>query len=123
MSRSESGLRQALARIPALREEFWSSVSVPGDGDEMNSALERAGRVADFLDLGELMCHDALARTESCGCHFRVESQTTENEPQRDDAHFSHVSVWGYAGDRQPPALHKEPLAFENVQPSVRSYK
>lgn len=123
MSRSEAGLRRALAQIPDLREEFWRLVSVPGQGEELNPALERAGRVADFLELGELMCHDALTRSESCGCHFRVESQTSEGEARRDDVHFSHVSVWEYGGYNQSPVLHKEPLLFEHVQPSERSYK
>ncbi|HUQ98529.1 MAG TPA: fumarate reductase/succinate dehydrogenase flavoprotein subunit [Gemmatimonadaceae bacterium] len=123
MSRNEAGLRLALQRIPELREEFWQNVNVPGSDVELNQALEKAGRVADFLELGELMCIDALHRTESCGGHFREESQTPDGEALRDDTNFSYVAAWEYAGDEKPPVLNKEPLVFENVKLSQRSYK
>ena len=123
MSRNEAGLRLALEKIPQLREEFWRDVNVPGSGVELNQSLERAGRVADFLELGELMCIDALHRQESCGGHFREESQTPDGEALRDDANFSYVAGWEYAGDGQSPILNKEPLVFENVKLSQRSYK
>jgi len=122
MARNDAGLRQALARIPEIREEFWREVLVPGGEQDLNQSLERAGRVADYLEFAELMVRDALTRTESCGCHFRQESQTAEHEAKRDDANFSHVSVWQYQ-EQGEPVLHKEPLVFENVQPSQRSYK
>ncbi len=123
MARNEAGLRKALQRIPELREEFWQNVRVPGESGELNQELEKAGRVADFLELGELMCIDALTRTESCGGHFREESQTEDGEALRDDANFSFVSAWEYTGNLAKPELHKEPLAFEYVKPSQRSYK
>jgi len=123
MARNEKGLREALQQIPAIREEFWQKVIVPGSGQSLNQSLERAGRVADFLEFAEVMVMDALERTESCGCHLREESQTAENEALRDDAGFSHVAAWEYTGPGAPPILHKEPLSFENVQPSQRSYK
>lgn len=123
MARNEQGLKEALVRIPQLREEFWRDVKVPGENEELNQALEKAGRVADFLELGELMCIDALHRTESCGGHFREESQTPEGEALRDDEHFSYVAAWQYSGDDNAPILHKEPLEFEYVHPSQRSYK
>jgi succinate dehydrogenase / fumarate reductase, flavoprotein subunit len=123
MSRNEAGLKLALEKIPELRAEFWRNVNVPGSDAELNQALEKAGRVADFLELAELMCIDALQRTESCGAHFREESQTPEGEALRDDAHFSYVSAWEYAGEGRPPILNKEPLVFENVKLSQRSYK
>jgi succinate dehydrogenase / fumarate reductase flavoprotein subunit len=123
MARSASGLQEALERIPALREEFWQNVQVPGEGEAFNQALECAGRVADFLEFGELLCRDALAREESCGGHFRTEHQTEEGEALRDDEEFSHVSCWEYRGPNETPLMHKEPLHFETVQPSVRSYK
>ena len=123
MSRSDAGLKLALRRIPELRNEFWSDVNVPGSDVELNQALEKAGRVADFLELGELMCLDALHRTESCGGHFREESQTPDGEALRDDANFAYVAAWEYAGERQSPVLNKEPLVFENVKLSQRSYK
>jgi succinate dehydrogenase / fumarate reductase flavoprotein subunit len=122
MARHDAGLREALDEIPALREEFWSDARVLGADGSLNVSLEKAGRVADFLDYGELMCRDALQRTESCGGHFRVESQTEEGEARRDDENFANVSVWEFAGDRDP-VMHTEPLEFEFVQPSVRSYK
>jgi succinate dehydrogenase / fumarate reductase flavoprotein subunit len=123
MSRNERGLRTALGKIRELREEFWRNVNVPGSDAELNQALERAGRVADFLELGELMCLDALHRTESCGGHFREESQTPDGEALRDDAHFAYVAAWEYAGEGKSPILNKEPLVFENVKLSQRSYK
>lgn len=122
MARSAEGLERARLAIASLRERFWSDVSVPGEGAELNQSLERAGRVADFLELGELMCIDALHRTESCGAHFRVESQTPDGEPMRDDERFSYVAAWEYAGEGRPPILHREPLVFEVAHPSIRSY-
>jgi succinate dehydrogenase / fumarate reductase flavoprotein subunit len=123
MSRNEAGLRTALDKIRELRKEFWRNVNVPGSEAELNQALERAGRVADFLELGELMCLDALHRTESCGGHFREESQTPDGEALRDDQHFAYVAAWEYAGEGASPILNKEPLVFENVKLSQRSYK
>jgi succinate dehydrogenase / fumarate reductase, flavoprotein subunit len=123
MSRNEAGLRTALARIPELRNEFWQNVNVPGSDRQLNQALEKAGRVADFFELAELICLDALERTESCGGHFREESQTPDGEALRDDEHFAYVAAWEYAGRRAQPVLHKEPLVFENVKLSQRSYK
>jgi succinate dehydrogenase / fumarate reductase flavoprotein subunit len=123
MARSDAGLRQALARIPELRREFHDTVRVLGTGEEVNQSLEKAGRVADFLELAELMCIDALHRTESCGGHFRVESQTPEGEARRDDANFSYVAAWERQGSGKAPALHKEPLTFEYVHLAQRSYK
>ncbi|MBN9758348.1 Succinate dehydrogenase flavoprotein subunit [Pseudonocardia sp. Ae406_Ps2] len=123
MERTEDGLRKALDRIPELRREFWSNVKVPGTGAELNQSLEKAGRVADFLELGELMCLDALVRRESCGGHFRAESQTEDGEAQRDDENFSFTSAWEYTGRGQAPVLHKEELTFEYVHPTQRSYK
>jgi succinate dehydrogenase flavoprotein subunit len=123
MARNASGLREALDRIPALREEFWQNVQVPGEGESFNQALELAGRVADFLEFGELMCRDALAREESCGGHFREEHQTEEGEALRNDEEFSHASCWEYRGPDESPLMHKEPLHFETLHPSVRSYK
>jgi succinate dehydrogenase / fumarate reductase flavoprotein subunit len=122
MARNQAGLEAALQRIPAIRDEFWTNVRVLGDGDSFNQALERAGRVADYLEFAELMCLDALERRESCGGHFREEFQTPDGEAARDDARFSHVSAWEYAGPGEPPVLHKEPLVFESVKPSTRSY-
>ena len=123
MSRNDAGLKIALRKIPELRDEFWRDVNVPGSDVELNQALEKAGRVADFFELGELMCLDALHRTESCGGHFREESQTPDGEALRDDANFAYVAAWEYAGERQSPILNKEPLVFENVKLSQRSYK
>lgn len=123
MSRNEQELKEALKIIPQLREEFWKNVNVPGDGDHFNKNLEFAGRVADFLELGELMARDALDRRESCGGHFREESQTPEGEALRDDANFCHVSAWQYQGEGKAPLLHKEPLKFEYVKLTQRSYK
>jgi succinate dehydrogenase / fumarate reductase flavoprotein subunit len=123
MARSAQGLREALGRIPALREEFWRNVNVPGSDAELNQALERAGRVADFLELSELMCRDALDREESCGGHFRVEYQTPDGEALRNDQDFAYVSAWEYLGANREPQLHKEPLEFEYVHLAQRSYK
>ena len=123
MARTEAGLKRALELLPKLREEFWSDLLVSGTGDELNQSLERAGRVADFFELGELMCMDALERRESCGGHFREESQTPDGEAQRDDANFCHVAAWEYKGEGQAPERHVEPLAFESVHLATRSYK
>ena len=123
MARTEASLSHALARIPEIREEFWQNVNVPGEGTELNQSLERAGRVADFIELGELMCLDALHRTESCGGHFREESQTPDGEALRDDENFSYVAAWEYTGVGNAPTLHKEALDFDYVHPSQRSYK
>jgi succinate dehydrogenase / fumarate reductase flavoprotein subunit len=123
MARSAEGLCDAIQRIPALREEFWQNVNVPGSDGELNQALEKAGRVADFLELGELMCRDALHREESCGGHFRVEYQTEEGEAKRDDERFTYVAAWEWRGDDAEPCLNREPLTFENVQLATRSYK
>jgi succinate dehydrogenase / fumarate reductase flavoprotein subunit len=122
MERDEAGLRKALERIPELREEFWQRVKVPGTGERLNQELEKAGRVADFFELAELMCVDALHRAESCGGHFRSESQTQDGEALRDDANYSYVAAWEYTGVGQPPVLHKEELVFDHVTPSTRSY-
>jgi succinate dehydrogenase / fumarate reductase flavoprotein subunit len=123
MSRTAQGLEKAIGQIRALREEFWQNVTVPGSGDDLNQSLEKAGRVADFFELGELMCIDALERNESCGGHFREEYQTPDGEAQRDDEHFSYVAAWGYRGPGNHPELNKEPLEFNYVHPSQRSYK
>ena len=123
MARNKEGLESALAQLPDLKEKFWSEVYVPGTGTDINQSLERAGRVADFLEFADVMVRDALAREESCGCHLREESQTPENEAKRDDANYSHVAVWQHQGDDAAPVMHKEQLVFENVTPSQRSYK
>jgi succinate dehydrogenase / fumarate reductase flavoprotein subunit len=123
MERTEEGLRKALELIPALREEFWKRVKVTGKGEELNQQLEKAGRVADFFELAELMVIDALHRTESCGGHFRAESQDEEGEAKRDDDNFGYVAAWEWAGEGEQPVLHKEALDFENVKPTQRSYK
>jgi succinate dehydrogenase / fumarate reductase flavoprotein subunit len=123
MTRNAAGLRDALVRIPELREEFWRNLNVPGSDAELNQALEKAGRVADFLELGELMCRDALHREESCGGHFREEHQTEDGEAKRDDERFAYVAAWEYTGDLGSPRLHKEPLDFEYVHLAQRSYK
>jgi succinate dehydrogenase / fumarate reductase flavoprotein subunit len=123
MARNTQGLQHCLQRIPELREEFWKNVRVLGTGEELNQSLEKAGRVADFIEFGELMCLDALERNESCGGHFREEYQTPEGEALRDDANFSYAAAWEYQGPGARPALHKEPLEFEYVHPAQRSYK
>jgi succinate dehydrogenase / fumarate reductase flavoprotein subunit len=123
MSRSAAGLTRALAEIPRLREAFWKDVAVLGSGEELNQALEKAGRVADFLEFAELVCRDALHREESCGGHFRVEHQTPDGEAKRDDARFCYVAAWQFAGEGQAPVLHREPLTFEAVPLTERSYK
>ncbi len=134
MARSKEGLTKALEKIPQIREEFWQNVRIPGSGDNVNMELEKAGRVADFIEFGETMCYDALAREESCGGHFRTEHQFFDNSPEviagntqageakRDDANFAHVSAWEYKGNDTPPVLHKEPLVYEEVHVSIRSY-
>jgi succinate dehydrogenase / fumarate reductase flavoprotein subunit len=122
MARNEAGLRKALERIPELRAEFWADVCVPGSGERLNQELEKANRVADFLEFAELLVLDALVRRESCGGHFREESQTTDGEALRDDEHFSHVAAWEYRGVGADPVRHKEELAFEYVRPTQRSY-
>ncbi len=123
MARTEQGLKEALKKIPAMRQEFHEGVIVPGQNEEFNQSLEHAGRVADFLEFGELMCNDALVRNESCGGHFRVEFQTEDGEAKRDDANYSHVSAWEYQGPDKPPVMHKETLAYEEIKLSQRSYK
>ena len=123
MARNAAGLRTAIQRIPEIREEYWQNVNVPGSHAELNQALEKAGRVADFLELAELMCIDALHREESCGGHFREESQTPDGEALRDDDRFAYVAAWEYGGDPSAPVLHQEPLAFEYVKLAQRSYK
>jgi succinate dehydrogenase / fumarate reductase flavoprotein subunit len=123
MARNASGLKKALGQIPELRAEFWRNVNVPGSDAELNQALEKAGRVADFLELGELICLDALHREESCGGHFREEFQTEDGEALRDDEHFAYVAAWEYKGADRTPELHKEPLGFEYVHLAQRSYK
>jgi succinate dehydrogenase / fumarate reductase flavoprotein subunit len=123
MARNEAGLKRALARIPELREQFWKNVSVLGSGEDLNQSLENAGRVADFLEFGELMCMDALHRNESCGGHFREEFQTPDGEAKRNDDDYSYAAAWEYAGPGKSPILNKEPLSFEYVHPSQRSYK
>jgi succinate dehydrogenase / fumarate reductase flavoprotein subunit len=122
MARTDAGLRKALGRIPELREEFWRRVKVPGTGAELNQSLEKANRVADFLELAELMCLDALHRAESCGGHFREESQSADGEAVRDDENFSYVAAWEFTGAGSAPVLHKEDLSFEYVHPTQRSY-
>jgi succinate dehydrogenase / fumarate reductase flavoprotein subunit len=123
MSRNAEGLKKAKGLIQNLKKEFWTNIRVTGDADEMNQALEQAGRVADFLELGELMVDDALNREESCGGHFREEYQTEDGEAKRDDANFTYVAAWEYKGENQPEVLHKEELVFENVKLTQRSYK
>jgi succinate dehydrogenase / fumarate reductase, flavoprotein subunit len=123
MARNEAGLKTALEKIPKLREEFWRDVNVPGSADTLNQALEKAGRVADFFELAELMCLDALHRKESCGGHFREEYQTPDGEALRDDEHFAYVAAWEFAGDGKAPVLNKESLEFEHVHLAQRSYK
>ena len=123
MARNEAGLKEALKRIPELRDEFWKSVNVTGESGELNQNLEYAGRVADFMEFAELLCLDALHRNESCGGHFREEHQTEDGEAKRDDEHFSYVAAWEYQGPGKPPVLHKEPLTYDEVRMAQRSYK
>ena len=123
MSRNADGLKFALSKIPEMRDQFWHDVRVLGDGEELNQSLEKAGRVADFFELSELMCLDALERDESCGGHFREEFQTPEGEARRDDEHYSYAAAWEYQGEGRTPGLSKEPLVFNYVHPSQRSYK
>jgi succinate dehydrogenase / fumarate reductase flavoprotein subunit len=123
MARTDASLRRALGQIPKLRELFWHEVSVPGTNDNLNQSLEYAGRVADYLEFAELLAFDALHRRESCGGHFREESQTAEGEALRDDEHYTYVAAWEFTSAGRPPELHKEPLIFEEVHPTQRSYK
>jgi succinate dehydrogenase / fumarate reductase flavoprotein subunit len=123
MARNKEGLEEALRKIPKLRAEFWSNLKILGSKDGINMELERAGRVADFLEFGELLCLDALNRNESCGGHFRTEFQTPEGEALRDDEHYDYVAAWKYEGEGQPPTLIKEPLVYEEVKLATRSYK
>jgi len=123
MSRNAQGLEAAIQEIRALKEEYWKDVNVAGSAADLNQSLEKAGRVADFFELAELMCIDALHRDESCGGHFREEYQTPDGEAQRNDEQFSYAAAWEYRGADQAPVLHKEPLTFEYVHPSQRSYK
>ncbi|MGH7200327.1 MAG: fumarate reductase/succinate dehydrogenase flavoprotein subunit, partial [Planctomycetaceae bacterium] len=123
MARNAEGLRSTIDRVRELREEFWSSVRVIGGTGSYNQNLEHAGRLADFLEFAELLALDALQRDESCGGHFREESQTEENEARRDDENFQYVAAWEYNGVGEEPTLHKEPLEFEYVKPTQRSYK
>jgi succinate dehydrogenase flavoprotein subunit len=123
MARNAAGLKTALEKIPQLRARYWKEVRVLGANESLNQSLEKAGRVADFLELAELMCLDALEREESCGGHFREEYQTEDGEARRDDERFCHVAAWEYQGDDQRPRRHLEPLKFENVPLTTRSYK
>ena len=123
MARTDASLQLNLEKIPELREEFWKNVTVTGENNSLNQSLEQAGRVADFLEFGELTSRDALERKESCGCHFRTEFQTPEGEAQRDDANFAYVAAWEYRGENQAPVLHKEPLVYDELKMSQRSYK
>jgi succinate dehydrogenase / fumarate reductase flavoprotein subunit len=123
MARNAAGLHHALAEIPRLRDEFWQNLSVPGEPNNLNKNLEYAGRVADYLEFAETLALDALHRTESCGGHFREESQTPDGEALRDDANFSYAAAWEFKGVGAKPELHKEALHFEYVKPSQRSYK
>lgn len=123
MSRSETGMLKAKELIPALREEFWENVKVPGGAREFNQSLERANRVADFLEFGDLLVEDALQREESCGCHFNVAFQTDDHEALRNDESCCYVAAWEFNGVDRPPSAYQEPLAFEFVEPTQRSYK
>jgi succinate dehydrogenase / fumarate reductase flavoprotein subunit len=123
MARNEEGLKKGLMMIEELEKEFWNDVRVPGIAEDLNQELEKAGRIADFFELAKLMIIDGLDRKESCGAHFREESQTETGEAKRDDHHYAYVAAWEYQGKDQPPKLHKEPLVFENVELKERSYK
>jgi succinate dehydrogenase / fumarate reductase flavoprotein subunit len=123
MARTEESLKKALVRIPEIKDEFWKNAGVRGMNESFNMSLERAGRVADYMEFAELLVTDALHRRESAGGHFRVEFQTEDGEAKRDDENFCYVAAWEYQGDGKPPALHKEPLIFENVHLAQRSYK
>ena len=123
MGRNRAGLEEAIAKIPEIREEFWKNVFVPGSGEDLNVSLEKAGRLADFLELGELMCRDALVREESCGGHFREEYQTPDGEALRNDEKFCHVAAWEWKGEGATPERHTEQLEFEFVHLATRSYK
>jgi succinate dehydrogenase / fumarate reductase flavoprotein subunit len=123
VTRNETGLKTAIEMVRELRQEFWGNLKVPGNDRSYNLNLQKAGRLADFLELGELMAIDALDRKESCGGHLREESQSDEGEAIRDDENFCHVSAWEYKGEGVPPELYKEPLVFENVELTQRSYK
>jgi len=123
MARNEAGLKEALKRIPELREEFWKNISVTGENGEFNQNLEYAGRVADFMEFAELLCLDALERRESCGGHFREEFQYPDGEARRDDDNFAYVAAWEYQGVGKAPVVHKESLVYEEVHMSTRSYK
>jgi succinate dehydrogenase / fumarate reductase flavoprotein subunit len=123
MARSKESLTRALETIPRLEEAFWKDLRVTGSGEELNQELEKAGRVADYFELAELMCFDALHRNESAGGHFRVEHQTPDGEAARNDAEYAYVAAWEWKGPGQPPALHKEPLAFDSVHLEQRSYR
>jgi succinate dehydrogenase / fumarate reductase flavoprotein subunit len=123
VARSGPKLEQALAELPRIREQFWRDLKVGGDARSLNQSLEYAGRVADFLELGELMCSDALVRDESCGCHLREEHQGEDGEPIRNDAQFAHVAVWEYTGPDSEPVRHVEELEFYELRPKARSYR
>src|SRR5262249_29854976 len=123
MARNEKGLKELIQKLPEYRESFWKDVHVPGSGEELNMAVERAARVVDLIEFAELMAHDALVRDESCGGHFREEHQTPDGQADRVDDKFMHVSAWEYTGTGSEPTMHKEPLEFTEVKPAVRSYK
>jgi succinate dehydrogenase / fumarate reductase flavoprotein subunit len=123
MSRNADDLEEAIHEVRALRDEFWQNLRVPGNGHDLNKNLEMAGRIADFLELGELMARDALMREESCGCHFREEHQTEDGEARRNDEDFAFVAAWEYTAPDREPRLYREALKFENVELKTRSYK
>ena len=123
MARNEKGLKEVLQKIPALRQEFWENVTVLGEDANLNQSIEKAGRLADFLEFAELLCLDALTRAESCGGHFREEFQTSDGEALRNDDAYAHVSAWEYQGEGHSPLMHKEPLLYEELKMSQRSYK
>ena len=123
MGRNRAGLKEALEQIPVLRDQFWQDVKVTGKNEDLNQTLEKAGRVADFMEFAEVMCYDALEREESCGGHFRDEYQTEEGEAKRNDEEFAYVAAWEFTEVGSTPTLHKEPLTFEDVPLSQRSYK